>query len=67
VAGALAAAAPAGATLAGENLAKGSLSPDAVMNGWKGSPGHDMNTRRSEWRRVGIGEYQLHWGQVFTD
>ena len=51
----------------GENIAKGQRSPDDVMNSWKTSPGHDMNMRRAQYRRVGIGEYQLNWGQVFAD
>ncbi|HEY8945779.1 MAG TPA: CAP domain-containing protein, partial [Polyangiaceae bacterium] len=59
-----------GATRAsGENIAWNYRTPEDVMNGWIGSPGHDSNMRGNH-TRVGIG-YHLSssrehwWGQLF--
>jgi uncharacterized protein YkwD len=53
-----------GSSANGENIAAGQRSPAAVMHGWKESPGHDSNMR-GNYGRVGVGEYELHWGQIF--
>ncbi len=53
-----------GATATGENIAWNQRSPDQVMNTWKNSPGHNSNMLGS-YGRVGIGEFQWYWGQIF--
>ncbi|GAB1475600.1 hypothetical protein MASR2M70_04320 [Bacillota bacterium] len=40
---------------AGENIAKGYRTPDAVMDGWMNSPGHKANILNSSFTEIGIG------------
>jgi uncharacterized protein YkwD len=65
-------AASCGTSANGENIAAGYTSATAVMNAWKGSPGHDSNMRNVNWTRVGVGYFYLsgspyghYWGQLF--
>jgi uncharacterized protein YkwD len=54
-----------GASAGGENIAYNQRSADQVMTSWKTSPGHNTNMLSPNYRRVGIGEYQWRWGQIF--
>lgn len=53
-----------GTSANGENLANGYTSATAVMDGWKGSPGHNANML-GNFSRAGIGKYASYWGQLF--
>lgn len=50
---------------AGENIALGYTSPQAVMNGWLGSSGHRANILNTRYRYIGIGcvidQYGRFW------
>jgi uncharacterized protein YkwD len=54
---------------AGENIAMGYQSAQAVHSGWMTSPGHRDNMLGSSWTRVGIGYIDCHgtpyWTEVF--
>lgn len=56
---------------AGENIAKGYLSPASVMNGWMNSPGHRANILNGSFGTIGVGAYKvgntIYWTQMFTD
>lgn len=59
---------------AGENIAAGYSSPQAVMTGWMNSPGHRENILDPSFRRFALGYYQNfdtdyghHWVQMFMD
>jgi len=54
-----------GTSANGENIAAGYGSPQAVMDGWKNSPGHNANMLGAGFKRVGIGKYGSYWGQIF--
>jgi hypothetical protein len=52
-----------------ENIARYQRSATAVMNAWKGSPGHNANMLNGNWTRVGCGYYEANgpfWGQLFA-
>ena len=56
--------------MAGENLARGHVSPEAVMAGWLASPSHRENLLYPGWTHVGVAvhtgdERGPWWGQVF--
>jgi uncharacterized protein YkwD len=57
--------------LAGENIAAGYPSPQAVMNGWLDSAGHRMNIERDTFYEIGVGYcapggyYGRYWVQNF--
>lgn len=55
---------------AGENIAYGYATPEAVMNAWMDSPGHRMNILTPEYSYIGIGCYRngntLYWTQIFA-
>lgn len=55
---------------AGENIAMGYTSPEAVMNGWMNSTGHRENILRSGFTMIGVGCYKyngsLYWTQIFA-
>lgn len=55
---------------AGENIAMGQSSPEAVMNAWMNSPGHHANILESSFTSIGVGCYQyrgrLYWTQIFA-
>ena len=55
----------------GENIAKGSPTPERVMQGWMGSSGHKANILNENFTAIGIGVYEdaagvMHWVQLFT-
>ncbi len=57
---------------AGENIAAGYSTPEAVVGGWMGSPGHRANILSSEYTEIGIGvvydntgKYRWYWVQLF--
>ena len=57
---------------AGENIAYGQKTPEAVVNAWMNSSGHRANIMSSKFGKVGIGCYvgsngTLYWTQLFTD
>ncbi len=57
---------------AGENIAGGYLSPEAVVKGWMESEGHRKNILDKYYTKIGIGfcykantPYQYYWSQFF--
>lgn len=58
----------------GENIAAGYSSPEAVVRGWKNSPGHYANMINSNYTKIGIGymkgssgnSYGAYWVQLFS-
>lgn len=57
-------------TRAGENLANGFKTPEAVMKAWMGSPGHKANVLNPDFAHIGIGYYKdakgkIHLSQLF--
>ena len=53
---------------AGENIAMGYPSPEAVMAAWMNSPGHRDNILRAGFQRLGIGVHDngsIWWTQLF--
>lgn len=58
-----------GIRTAGENIAWGQSSPEAVMNAWMNSEGHRKNILSSKYSSIGVGCYRsggkLYWVQIF--
>ena len=57
---------------AGENIAWGQKSPEAVMQAWMNSEGHRANILNKNFTKIGVGYYQNaagrnFWTQLFTD
>ena len=52
---------------AGENIAKGYASPEAVVNAWMNSPGHRANILNSTYTHIGVGYVASgnYWTQMF--
>lgn len=50
---------------AGENIAKGQSSPEAVMNSWMNSTGHRDNILNGQYNTIGVGFYNGAWVQIF--
>ena len=52
---------------AGENIAKGYKTPEAVVKGWMNSPGHRANILNSSFTHIGVGyvENGNYWTQMF--
>jgi uncharacterized YkwD family protein len=52
---------------AGENIAKGYKTPEAVMDGWMNSPGHRANILSAKYTKIGVGYVAggNYWTQVF--
>ena len=54
---------------AGENIAYGYTSPEAVMEGWMNSTGHRANILTPEFTSIGVGYCQIdgvhYWVQLF--
>jgi uncharacterized YkwD family protein len=50
---------------AGENIAKGQTSPQAVMTAWMNSAGHRANILNANFTTIGIGYYNNVWVQAF--
>lgn len=53
---------------AGENIAYGYRTPQAVVNGWMRSAGHRENILSGKYTRIGVGYYDegSYWTQLFT-
>lgn len=56
---------------AGENIAWGQKSPEAVMQAWMNSDGHRANILNAKFTKIGVGYYQNsqgtnYWTQLFT-
>ena len=56
---------------AGENIAWGQKSPEAVMQAWMNSEGHRANILNKNFTKIGVGYYQNaggtnYWTQLFT-
>ncbi|MDL2218498.1 CAP domain-containing protein [Christensenellaceae bacterium OttesenSCG-928-M15] len=56
---------------AGENIAAGQKTPEAVMKSWMNSSGHRANILNTSFTNIGVGCYKdgsgrLHWTQLFT-
>lgn len=56
---------------AGENIAKGYSSAQAVVNGWMNSSGHRANILNPSFKTIGVGAYSnngtIYWTQMFTN
>ena len=52
---------------AGENIARGQASPQAVVNAWMNSPGHRANILNPSFTRIGVGYVAdgHYWTQMF--
>ena len=52
---------------AGENIAKGQLTPQDVVNAWMNSSGHRANILNSAYTKIGVGyvESGRYWTQMF--
>ena len=52
---------------AGENIAKGYQTPEAVVNAWMNSPGHRANILNSSYTHIGVGYVSSggYWTQMF--
>lgn len=52
---------------AGENIAKGYASPQAVVNGWMNSSGHRANILNASYKQIGVGYVAggHYWTQMF--
>lgn len=52
---------------AGENIARGQRTPEAVMNAWMNSTGHRQNILNSSYTKIGIGYVAdgKYWTQMF--
>lgn len=52
---------------AGENIAQGYATPQAVMTGWMNSPGHRANILNSSFTQIGVGYFKdgNYWTQMF--
>ena len=52
---------------AGENIAKGYKTPQAVVDGWMNSPGHRANILNASYNRIGVGYVTEgnYWTQMF--
>ena len=52
---------------AGENIAKGQSTPQAVVNAWMNSSGHRANILNSSYTRIGVGYVAegKYWAQMF--
>lgn len=56
---------------AGENIAAGHSSPEAVMRGWMNSDGHRRAILNPNYNKIGVGYFELngsrYWTQMFTN
>ncbi|MGD8189683.1 SafA/ExsA family spore coat assembly protein [Brevibacillus ginsengisoli] len=57
---------------AGENIAAGQPTAQAVMNGWMNSPGHRQNILNPTYSQIGVGmaqggSYGYYWSQMFIN
>ena len=54
-----------GTTASGENIYMGSTKPKAANLGWFYSPGHHRNMFNAGHGRIGLGQHNRHWTQLF--
>ena len=57
---------------AGENIAAGQYSPEAVFKEWMASEGHRENIMKPDFQYIGIsavkgGSYGIYWAQEFAE
>ena len=57
---------------AGENIAYGQKTPEAVVNAWMNSSGHRANIMSKNYNKLGVGCYidsnnVVYWTQIFTN
>ncbi len=52
-------------TTAGENIAKGQKTAEAVVDAWMNSDGHRRNILSKSFTHIGVGFYANHWTQLF--
>ncbi|MGG1550879.1 CAP domain-containing protein [Paenibacillus ferrarius] len=52
-------------TYAGENIAKGQQTPEAVMTAWMNSAGHRQNILSPNYTQIGVAYYNGEWVQEF--
>ena len=59
---------------AGENIASGQRTPEAVVRAWMNSPGHRANIMSPRFNKIGVGyayttggSYHHFWTQWFTN
>ncbi len=53
---------------AGENIAKGQKTPEAVVNAWMNSEGHRANILNESFTQMGLGyasDSTTYWSQMF--
>ena len=50
---------------AGENIAAGTSSPEAVVEMWMNSPGHRANILSADFTHIGVGCQGTSWVQLF--
>ena len=52
---------------AGENIAKGQSTPQAVVNAWMNTSGHRANILKASYNTIGVGyvESGKYWTQMF--
>ena len=58
-------AAEAGTKATGENIYMGSQAPASANKGWFFSPGHHKNMFKNSHIRIGLGQYNQYWTQMF--
>lgn len=57
---------------AGENIARGQLTAQSVVNGWMNSSGHRANIMNPSFNKIGVGHFKSsngtnYWTQMFTN
>lgn len=58
-------AAEVGTSASGENIYMGSQSYESANKGWFFSPGHHKNFFKTGHTRIGLGQHNSHWTQLF--
>ena len=51
----------------GENIGMGTSSAPEIMQAWMDSPGHKIAILSRSSTHIGVGYYEGHWVQVFSD
>lgn len=54
-----------GTSASGENIYMGSTDPKGANKAWFYSPGHHRNMFNAGHRRIGLGQHNRHWTQLF--
>lgn len=50
----------------GENIARGQVSEEKVIEAWINSPGHCKNIMNPSFKEMGVSELNLYWTQIFA-